>query len=49
VAASAPFLFVATNAVEKVKYRILCVGGKAGRRINERLAFVADESEKQWG
>src|SRR5262249_7821767 len=40
--ASAPFLFVAANAVQEIKDGILRAGGITGRRIDERLAFVAN-------
>ncbi len=42
MAATAPFLFVAANAVKEIQHGIPRVGRVAGRRIDERLAFVAD-------
>ena len=34
--------FVAADAVQQIEHGIFRVGGIAGRRIDERLAFVAD-------
>ena len=42
MAAAAPFLLVAADAVQEIKDGILRVGRIAGRRIDERLALVAD-------